>query len=424
MVRSRRWTPAALAGALLLAVLLLPASASAQPAPGDVAAARALQTRLQAQYDRMEQLTEQVNDSAEQAGRLAGAAARSREELEKVQGQLTAAQAVLDRRARDLYMNGPAAALAPLVDAQDLGDAFRRGDIARSVLRADANAVDEVAALRAKVQAATTAADRAAAAGRAHAAAVSAKRTELTRMTAGLEAELRAAGPAVLVALQAGETADENGRRAAFAAWSAGLGDSGLRPGGAAVTAVRWALAQRGVPYLWGGTGAGGFDCSGLVQAAYGVAGVDLPRTSRDQFGAGRRVPLAELVPGDLVFFASDPSDPATIHHVGMYLGGGLMVHAPHTGDVVRIASVWRSGFAGAVRLVGAGGRAKPRPVRPDPPVITVPTTTVPPATAPPPTTAAPAASTAPAGTVPPGTVPPGAATTTTGPEPTPVPTP
>jgi peptidoglycan DL-endopeptidase CwlO len=156
--------------------------------------------------------------------------------------------------------------------------------------------------------------------------------------------------------------------------------------------AVRWALAQLGDPYRWGATGPDTFDCSGLTSSAYRAAGVSIPRVSRAQWGAGPHVQLANLLPGDLVFFADNPLDPATIHHVGMYIGNGLMVHAPHTGDVVRVASVWREGYVGATRIVPGvitPGLPGPPPTAPPPTSPTPPTP--PPMTTSPPTTAKPA---------------------------------
>jgi cell wall-associated NlpC family hydrolase len=104
--------------------------------------------------------------------------------------------------------------------------------------------------------------------------------------------------------------------------------------------AVAWALAQVGTPYVWGGETPGvGFDCSGLTQVAYRVAGIDLPRVAQDQFDGGPRLGLgAELEPGDLVFFGDGPSG---VTHVGLYVGvrdaRAMMVDAPHTGADVRV---------------------------------------------------------------------------------------
>ncbi|HVY09537.1 MAG TPA: bifunctional lytic transglycosylase/C40 family peptidase [Mycobacteriales bacterium] len=121
-----------------------------------------------------------------------------------------------------------------------------------------------------------------------------------------------------------------------------------------AEAAVRAALEEIGTPYLWGGEGAGGFDCSGLVQFAYARAGLALPRTAQDQYDA--TVHLTDptsLLPGDLVFFGSGPRG---VEHVGIALGDGRMVDAPHTGAVVRVEAVDLSPgwFVGATRPVAS----------------------------------------------------------------------
>jgi cell wall-associated NlpC family hydrolase len=87
--------------------------------------------------------------------------------------------------------------------------------------------------------------------------------------------------------------------------------------------------------------------------AAYRSAGVWLPRVSRAQWGAGPHVGLGSLAPGDLVFFARNPGNPGTIHHVGMYIGGGAMIEAPYSGASVRVASIGRRDYIGAVRPTG-----------------------------------------------------------------------
>jgi cell wall-associated NlpC family hydrolase len=114
--------------------------------------------------------------------------------------------------------------------------------------------------------------------------------------------------------------------------------------------AVDWALAQVGTPYAWGGEAPGvAFDCSGLVQAAYRVAGISLPRVAQDQYDATTHLtPGDPLVPGDLVFFGGGPGD---ISHVGIYIGGGNMVDAPHTGADVRVEPYNWSDFVGATAV-------------------------------------------------------------------------
>lgn len=113
---------------------------------------------------------------------------------------------------------------------------------------------------------------------------------------------------------------------------------------GRAAQAVAYAYAALGRPYVWGATGPGAYDCSGLTQAAWRSAGVSLPRTTYTQINAGTRVPRSRLAPGDLVFFYSGVS------HVGLYIGGGQMIHAPRPGAPVRVAPIDEMPFAGATR--------------------------------------------------------------------------
>ncbi|MCK2220706.1 NlpC/P60 family protein [Actinomadura sp. ATCC 31491] len=116
---------------------------------------------------------------------------------------------------------------------------------------------------------------------------------------------------------------------------------------GSAAAALRFAFAQVGKPYVFGGTGPGGWDCSGLTQASWRAAGVSLPRTTWQQWawGASRRVSLDALQPGDLIFSEG-------LGHVSMYAGNGQIVHAPQTGDVVKIVKLSSYGrsLVGAIR--------------------------------------------------------------------------
>ena len=122
--------------------------------------------------------------------------------------------------------------------------------------------------------------------------------------------------------------------------------------GNVVATAIAVAKQQLGKPYVWGAAGPNSFDCSGLTMYAYGRAGVALPHYTGDQWNVGRHVSESELQPGDLVFFNTDEP----LGHVGMYLGGGEFIQAPHTGTVVQITPLsgyYQEHYAGAVRVVG-----------------------------------------------------------------------
>ena len=160
----------------------------------------------------------------------------------------------------------------------------------------------------------------------------------------------------------AGCQATSAGYVAAVLGWAARYGAAPLSgpvaAGPVASLAVGTALAQVGTPYIWGGDQPGGFDCSGLVQYSYAAAGLGLPRVAQAQFDAGPRLPAdATLTAGDLVFFGSSPM---AVGHVGIYLGDGQMVDAPHTGAVVRVEPVDLADppYIGATRPDASGGPA------------------------------------------------------------------
>ncbi|GAA1966475.1 C40 family peptidase [Catenulispora subtropica] len=124
-------------------------------------------------------------------------------------------------------------------------------------------------------------------------------------------------------------------------------------PGPAQAAAIAFAQSQLGLPYVWGAENPGvSFDCSGLVQAAYKAAGITLPRVATDQYNATIPIPPGTpLLPGDLVYYGTAPNN---LEHIGIYIGNGLMIDAPHTGAVVRIEPFRYQGdnYAGATRVV------------------------------------------------------------------------
>jgi len=126
-------------------------------------------------------------------------------------------------------------------------------------------------------------------------------------------------------------------------------GPAGGSTDAAAQAALDWARQHIGLPYLWGGTGPGGFDCSGLVQQAYrNGAGKSIPRVAQDQYDAAIKVPYGQMRPGDLIFWV----DHTGVHHVALNAGHGLMVEAPRTGLLIREVPIrWAATTAWAGRF-------------------------------------------------------------------------
>lgn len=110
---------------------------------------------------------------------------------------------------------------------------------------------------------------------------------------------------------------------------------------------LAYARAQLGKPYQWGGSGPDSFDCSGLVMMAWGQVGIEFPHLAQYQYNMTARIPLADMIPGDLVFFGT----PGNVGHVGIYIGGGDMIDAPETGQNVSIQSIFWSDLLGAGRV-------------------------------------------------------------------------
>jgi cell wall-associated NlpC family hydrolase len=169
-----------------------------------------------------------------------------------------------------------------------------------------------------------------------------AKEAELIRAAKARAARIAAQqAAAALAARQAAA------RAALSQLYSQGSSSPVVSGSGGARTAVQWAYRELGKPYVWGAAGPNSFDCSGLTQYVWAKAGVYLDHYTGSQWNEGRHVSQSQLQPGDLVFFGSD------LHHVGIYIGNGNMIEAPHSGANVRIAPYNRSDYAGAVRPGG-----------------------------------------------------------------------
>jgi len=341
-----------------------PPSAVAAPSPPagpvatDHAAAQAEAQRLRQQVDlirvRAAAATERYDEVAHQLATLTTREGLARRQLDQARAAQQTVQNTLEARARAIYMSGGSLGLyATVLDGSDPADVAARYQSVQAVLSGDGLAAEQAGTQTERTeQIAVTLMDLAVRKAQLAAAAATSA-DEITTLLAR-QTELLAAADATVRRLAAEqEAAAQAAEEARARATLRALGVLEQPSAGVTSTtqaAIRVAASALGRPYQWGATGPDRFDCSGLTGWAYRAAGVNLPRTSRQQWWAGRHVPLGELAPGDLLFWATDTTDPATIHHVALYTGNGHMIEAPYTGATVRSVPVRLDHVIGAVR--------------------------------------------------------------------------
>jgi cell wall-associated NlpC family hydrolase len=285
---------------------------------------------------------------------------------------LTFANNMLASRVRALYTSDQPqnSTLAILLGSSSLTDFINRIDTTSRVADEDTQVLHEIHRFKgdvtrratflrhAHVRQATVVAERAAARSEIESGLAERQRllssiqseiVHLQAEEAARQAKLRAEAEARFQAqLEAARAASQEGNQArADNAPTDVVGAAAVTPEGQTIAppsqyggVVGIAMQQLGTPYVWGGSSPGGFDCSGLVAYVYSQVGVSLPHYSGAQWQMGTPVSKDQLEPGDLVFFDG-------VGHVGIYIGGGQFIHAPHTGDVVKISSLSDSWYAG-----------------------------------------------------------------------------
>jgi cell wall-associated NlpC family hydrolase len=342
----RRRLPVARRAAVVLAALVsvlipaLPASAT----PSSSAEAAEL---VAAKGHELEAVTEQFNEARETLVTQHAAAEAAVAQLQQAQAALATAQQQVRGVARAAYTGESMGSFRALMTSESADQFVDRVTTLQMVaghqneILAQASTASVAAA-----QAAATAQDAAAQAQATYDAVV-AQQKELEAQIADYQAMYDQLSleeqQAAAAAASEGDRASRDDRSEPIAATGPVVASSQ-----AAQIAVDTALAQQGKPYVWAAAGPDSFDCSGLMQFAYAAAGVSLPHSSSMQSGIGQPVSRDQLQPGDLVFFYSP------ISHVGMYIGNGQMVHAPTSGDVVKISSIDTMGYyAGATRIAG-----------------------------------------------------------------------
>ncbi|MFE5791820.1 NlpC/P60 family protein [Streptomyces sp. NPDC056503] len=352
-------TAATLALASAATTTLFEGSGHADPAgPGRTTGQ--VRTEVDRLYQEAEAATERYNGAKEQADAARASFDRLRDEAARRTDRLNTARRDLGAVAAAQYRSGgldPAVQLALTSDPDDYLEraalAQKAGDRQATAITAVRRELSGLAQLRTESAGRLTALRGHEAELRRQKATVLGKLAAARRLLARLTAEERARYEAAVAARTTPTAGTTDATATAVPGGATARADrsSGDRVPVAAPTtgrasaAVSFARAQLGKPYVWGATGPSAYDCSGLTQAAWRAAGVSLPRTTYTQINAGRRVSRSELAPGDLVFFYSG------ISHVGLYIGGGQMIHAPRPGAPIRVAPIDEMPFAGATRV-------------------------------------------------------------------------
>jgi cell wall-associated NlpC family hydrolase len=324
---------------------------------GDARAqAAALTASINQLQTKAEVATERYDKAESQLSQAVTAQEQADQALDAVQASATEAQQELIDRTRALYESGgDPVLLATLLSGEDPVDAIDRYHLASAVIGYESRSAAAAASTVASAQAldtrdaaitsqVTTLQARASRAAGVVQLALRTQRTELAN-TSSTVLQLEKADEQAQTSQGASEFAN------AVTSEGGTVGQGAQQAGNTvAAAAIAWARTRLGDPYVWGGSGPDVFDCSGLVQWSYAHAGITLPRVAADQYFAGPHPTWAQLEPGDLLFWAYDMNNPASIHHVTIYIGGGLMIAAPHTGTDVQIEPVYFDGLYGATR--------------------------------------------------------------------------
>ncbi|MFJ2934554.1 NlpC/P60 family protein [Streptomyces sp. NPDC087219] len=316
--------------------------AAALPPPGGDSLT-ALLTRMRTLYRQAEEATERFN-AAEEALKLQTA------DTKKVTARLTAARTALaqgraaaGRIARDQYRGGSEfSSYLRLLFAPDPQSALDQGHLMARASRDRASAVPRLEKAERQAGSLASASRKALDRQQGLAATQRARRDEVRARLAEVEKLLAALSPEQLARLTELERVQTAGAQRELL--DSGVLDGRRTPSGAGAEALRFAVGQIGKPYEWGAEGPETYDCSGLTQQAWAAAGLEVPRTSQEQWATLPRVPLAELRPGDLVVYFPGAT------HVAVYLGEGLVVQAPRPGGKVKVSPIAANPLLGAVR--------------------------------------------------------------------------
>jgi cell wall-associated NlpC family hydrolase len=346
---ARLRTPAVLLVAVFAALLLAVPAAGADPGDQGLPDLRARAAAARAEIARLDRdaaaAVERYNAARVDLDQTNAQLIDARRELTRSQEQADRAQLVLGERLSEIYKSEDLGLLDILLTAGDLTDIGTHLDYIERVNGVDAAAVTDLAALTQRVQDLKDGIE-------SERDAALAREIALRQSQADVEDKL-AERKALLANLDARveRLVEQKARREAAAAQrlaeQSGVDIGSINGSAAQLALVRETMKYLGIPYVWGGASpSGGFDCSGLVTYVYAKFGVDLLHGATLQARSGTPVPLTGMQPADLVFFG----DTSFYSHVGIYIGDGLFIEAPHTGDVVKISKLAGRGCALACR--------------------------------------------------------------------------
>jgi peptidoglycan DL-endopeptidase CwlO len=293
----------------------------------------------------LEVITEQFNEARETLTAQRAAAEAAIAQMQQATATLAGAQEQVRGIARTAYTGSGLNSFQALMTSDSADDFVDRMATLQMVAGHQNGILGQAADASVTAAQAQAAAQKAAADAQATFDAVAAQQADLQKQVNEYQALFDQLSAQEQQAAMSSSHGDDRASRSAERAEAAPSGPI-VAGSQAAQIAIDTAMAQRGKPYVWAASGPGSFDCSGLTAYAYKAAGVSLPHSSAMQSRMGQAVSRDQLQPGDLVFFYSPVS------HVGIYIGNGQMVHAPTSGDVVKVAPLM-SGFSGARRIAG-----------------------------------------------------------------------
>ncbi len=332
--------------AFLLTAALAPL-ASASPITEKKAKLRALQAKLQHVYHKADVAVERYNQASGQLHTVQNQIKQNQHLLKVAQYNLDIANRQLQSRAESIYKTRDVGIVDVLFASTSFDELVTQLDLMERLGNSDVDTVKSIAAYKrdikdrkVKLEADKKAATKLVKERAAQKNEVLSLQGQLEQMTAGLKNDIQRLQEQAAAAARAAAQAAAQAQASSGGSSSTGgtgAGGSVPDPGGSGRSAAV-AIAQRylGVPYVWAGASPSGFDCSGLTMYVYAQLGIGLSHGATDQQRASTPVPISALQPGDLVFFGSASYS----YHVGIYAGGGSMIHAPHTGAVVSYGSV------------------------------------------------------------------------------------